>query len=120
MGKYHVTLSQCHNGVMDVTDGHVTVTVCHMTRVTWGPWESKCIATIVKCISSRELSENSIKFSLSNSEQRDSWLNSSYRTLDANTKLTRFAPREETYRTFWSVTRVIWPNGSLAQNKTDL
>jgi len=34
MGKYHVTLSQCHNGVMDVTDGHVTVTVCHMTRVT--------------------------------------------------------------------------------------
>jgi len=33
VGKYHVTLSQCHNGV---TDGHVTqvtVTRCHMTRV---------------------------------------------------------------------------------------
>jgi len=29
----------------------VTVTVCHMTRVTWGPWESKYIATVVKCIS---------------------------------------------------------------------
>jgi len=29
MGKYHMTLSQCHNGVID---GHVTV--CHMTRVT--------------------------------------------------------------------------------------
>ena len=31
--KYHVTLSHCHNGVMD---GQVTVTVtmCHMTRVT--------------------------------------------------------------------------------------
>jgi len=58
-----------------VTDGHichVTVTVCHMTRVTRGPWESKCIATVVKCISSRELSENPIEFSLSNSEQRDS------------------------------------------------
>jgi len=63
MGRYHVT------------DGHichVTVTVCHMTRVTRGPWESKCIATVVKCISSRELSENPIEFSLSNSEQRDS------------------------------------------------
>ena len=30
------------------------------------------------------MSENSIEFSLSNSEQRDSWLNSSYRTLDAD------------------------------------
>ena len=35
------------------------------------------------------MSENSIEFSLSNSEQRDSWLNSSHRTLDANTR-TRF------------------------------
>jgi len=31
------------------------------------------------------MSENSIEFSLSNSEQRDSWLNSSHRTLDADT-----------------------------------
>jgi len=62
----------------------VTVTVCHITRVTWGPWKSKCIATVVKCISSREMSKNSIEFSLSNSEQRDSWLNSSHQTLDAD------------------------------------
>ena len=53
-GKSHVTLSQRHNGVMD---GHKwsrhrsQVTVCHMTRVTWGPWESKRIATVAKCIS---------------------------------------------------------------------
>ena len=34
------------------------------------------------------MSENSIKFSLSNSEQRGSWLNSGHRTLDADiTKL---------------------------------
>jgi len=33
------------------------------------------------------MSENSIEFSLSNSEQRDSWLNSSHRTLDADTTL---------------------------------
>jgi len=33
------------------------------------------------------MSENSIKFSLSNSEQRDSWLNSSHRTLDADKKV---------------------------------
>ena len=87
MGKYHITLSQYHNGVTDGDRCHitqVTVTVCHMTRVTWEPWESKRIATVVKCISSREMSENSIKFSLSNSEQRDSWLNSSYWTLDAD------------------------------------
>jgi len=73
-----VTMSQW---VMDVMS---QVTICHMTRVTCGPWESKCIATVVKCISSRELSENSIEFSLSNSEQRDSWLNSSHWTLDAD------------------------------------
>jgi len=30
------------------------------------------------------MSENSIKFSLSNSEQRDSWLNSGHQTLDAD------------------------------------
>ena len=30
------------------------------------------------------MSENSIKFSLSNSEQRDSWLNSGYQTLDTD------------------------------------
>ena len=80
----------CHNITIMwwmVTDGHVTV--CHMTRVIWGPWESKCIATVIKCISSRELSENSIEFSLSNSEQRDSWLNSSHRTLDANKEFVR-------------------------------
>ena len=69
-----------------VTDGHVTghITRYHMTRVAWGPWENKRIATVVKCISSRELSENPIKFSLSNSEQRDSWLNSGHQTLDAD------------------------------------
>jgi len=33
------------------------------------------------------MSKNSIKFSLSNSEQRDSWLNSSHRTLDADKKV---------------------------------
>jgi len=33
------------------------------------------------------MSENSIKFSLSNSEQRDSWLNSSHQTLDADKSL---------------------------------
>jgi len=64
----------------------VTVTVCHMTRVTWGPWESKRIAIVVKYISSRELSKNSIEFSLSNSEQRDNWLNSGHQTLDADTR----------------------------------
>jgi len=31
------------------------------------------------------MSENSIEFSLSNSEQRDSWLNSGHQTLDADT-----------------------------------
>jgi len=67
-----------------VTVGHVTVG--HMMRVTWGPWESKRIATVVKYISSREMSENSIEFSLSNSEQRDSWLNSGYQTLDTDKK----------------------------------
>ena len=38
----------------------------------------------MKYISSRKLNENSIEFSLSNSEQRDSWLNSSHQTLDAD------------------------------------
>jgi len=42
---------------------------------------------VVKCISSRELSENSIEFSLSSSEQRDSWLNSGHQTLDADSPL---------------------------------
>jgi len=32
------------------------------------------------------MSENSIEFSLSNSEQRDSWLNSGHQTLDADIK----------------------------------
>ena len=93
MGKYHVTL---HNVTMvwRMVTSHVTVTVCHMTKVTWGPWESKCIAMVVKCISSREMSENSIEFSLSNSEQRDSWLNSGHQTLDAD-KLYNWQ------RTFW-------------------
>jgi len=31
------------------------------------------------------MSKNSIEFSLSNSEQRDSWLNSGHRGLDADT-----------------------------------
>jgi len=95
MGKYHVTLSQCHNwynGWSQMVISQVIVTVCHMTRVTWGPWKSKCIAIVVKCISSRELSENSIEFSLSNSEQRDSWLNSGHQTLDADTSPTFFLP----------------------------
>ena len=83
VGKYYVTLSQCHN-LCDRLSHMVTVTVCHMTKVTRGPWESKCIATVVKCISSREMSKNSIEFSLSNSEQRDSWLNSGHRGLDAD------------------------------------
>ena len=42
----------CHNVTMVwqmVTDGHITR--CHMTRVTWGPWENKRIATVAKCIS---------------------------------------------------------------------
>jgi len=42
------------------------------------------MATVVKCISSRKLSENPIKFSLSNAEQRDSWLNSGHWTLVAD------------------------------------
>jgi len=98
-GKYHVTLSQLcdHPSQMVMSQ----VTVCHMTRVTGGPWESKCIATVVKCISSRKLSENSIEFSLSNSEQRDSWLNSGHWTLDTDTMgvipcwLTSFPPTKK-------------------------
>ena len=89
----------CHNVTMVwwmVTD--VTVTVCHMTRVSWGPWESKHIATVVKCISSRELSENSIEFSLSNSEQRDSWLNSSHQTLDADNSIIRMSFCDNRYQ----------------------
>jgi len=45
----------------------------------------RVLTIVVKCISSRELSENSIEFSLSNSEQRDSWLNSGHQTLDTDT-----------------------------------
>ena len=126
-------VSQCHNGVMD---GHIwshhrsQVTVCHMTRVTWGPWESKCIATVVKCISSRELSKNSIKFSLSNSEQRDSWLNFSHWTLDADIDLLNISANINCLKTwlalikrsFWGLSIIfktmriveelmeIWPN----------
>jgi len=81
-----VTTSQRCDGGSQMVTSRVTVTVGHMMRVTWGPWESKRIATVVKCISSREMSENSIEFSLSNSEQRGSWLNSGHRTLDADTK----------------------------------
>ena len=80
-----VTMSQWCDRWSQMVMSQVIVTVCHMTRVTWGLWESKHIAIVVKYISSRELSENSIKFSLSNSKQRDSWLNSSHRTLDADT-----------------------------------
>jgi len=39
------------------------------------------------------MSENSIEFSLSNSEQRDSWLNSGHRTLDADILWTNSATR---------------------------
>jgi len=85
VGKYHVTLSQCHNWCDGWSQMVMSqVTVCHMTRVTWGPWESKHITMVVKCISNREMSKNSIEFSLLNSEQRDSWLNSGCQTLDAN------------------------------------
>ena len=90
-----VMMSQWCDRQSQMVTSWVTVTVCHMTRVTWGPWESKCIATVVKCISSRELSENSIKFSLSNSEQRDSWLNSGHQTLDANTVGSRIVFKEK-------------------------
>jgi len=43
----------CHNVTMvwRMVTSQVTVTRCHMTRVTWGPWENKHIATVVKCIS---------------------------------------------------------------------
>jgi len=83
-----VTMSQWCDGWSHMVMSQVTVTVGHMMRVTWGPWESKRIATVVKCISSREMSENSIEFSLSNSEQRDSWLNSGHWTLDADSRHT--------------------------------
>ena len=36
------------------------------------------------------MSENSIEFSLSNSKQRDSWLNSSHQTLDADKQVLSF------------------------------
>jgi len=88
--------------MMDVTS-QVTVTVCHITKVTWGPWESKHIATVVKCISSREMSENSIEFSLSNSEQRDSWLNSSHRTLDTDTPVSFYCRCDTTSQGFNSL-----------------
>jgi len=79
-----VTMSQWCDVWSQMVMSQVTVIVGHMMRVTWGPWESKRIAIVVKCISSKEMSKNSIKFSLLNSEQRDSWLNSGHRTLDAN------------------------------------
>ena len=89
-GKYHVTLSQCHTW----SRHRLQVTVGHMMRVTW---ESKRIATVVKCISSREISENSIEFSLSNSEQRDSWLNSSHWTLDTDRRCLKSKWNESIY-----------------------
>jgi len=54
------------------------------------------------------MSENSIKFSLSNSEQRDSWLNSGHRTLDADNTLVgghggRWKTTELVTRNYW------WP-----------
>jgi len=39
------------------------------------------------------MSENSIEFSLSNSEQRDSWLNSGHQTLDADIRLANYYRR---------------------------
>ena len=41
------------------------------------------------------MSENSIEFSLLNSEQRDSWLNSGHRTLDADTMVGSTQPRDK-------------------------
>ena len=64
-----VTMSQWCDRWSQMVKSQVTVTECHMTRITWGLWESKCIATVVKCISSRELNENSIEFSLSNTDK---------------------------------------------------
>jgi len=92
-----VTMSQWCDGWSQMVMSQVTVTGCHMTRVTWGPWENKHIAIVVKCISSRELSENSIEFSLSNSEQRDSWLNFSHQTLDTDNCL------KIVLRSFWEI-----------------
>ena len=98
-----VTISQwCDKWSQMVTSQ--TVTVGHMTRVTWGPWESKRIATVVKCISSREMSENSIEFSLSNSEQRDSWLNSGHQILDADKEI----EKETLYSTALSHVSPLW------------
>ena len=54
-----VTMSQWCDGWSWIVMSQVTVTRCHMTRVTWGPWENKHIATVVKCISSRELTPSS-------------------------------------------------------------
>jgi len=104
-----VTMSQWCDGWSQMVKSQVTVTVCHMTRLTWGPWESKRIAIVVKCISSRGLSENSIEFSLSNSEQRDSWLNSGHWTLDADTargSRPAYCVRENS----WSRTRRVGSN----------
>jgi len=92
-----VTMSQWCDGWSHMVMSQATVTGYHMTRVTWGPWENKHIAIVVKCISSRELSENPIEFSLSNSEQRNSWLNSGHRTLDADNCL------EIVLRSFWEI-----------------
>jgi len=47
------------------------------------------------------MSENSIEFSLSNSEQRDSWLNSGHQTLDADTASTGLL-----VKTFFSLSNV--------------
>jgi len=47
------------------------------------------------------MSENSIEFSLSNSEQRDSWLNSSHRTLDANIRYYDLAKQLSQYLYFF-------------------
>ena len=69
-GRYHVTLSQCHNWCDRWSCHRSQSQGVTWLRVTWGPWESKRIATVVKCISSREMSKNSIEFSLSIAEQR--------------------------------------------------
>ena len=52
------------------------------------------------------MSENSIEFSLSNSEQRDSWLNSGHRTLDADKKQQGDQMKRTCTRTRWLKTAV--------------
>jgi len=49
------------------------------------------------------MSENFIEFSLSDSKQRDSWLNSSHRTLDADIRSN--AGREKQWQRSWKLSQ---------------